>query len=40
MQLEDVRALVAEAKTGLVFLDPESRRPVAVPDKVRGLAAG
>jgi acyl-CoA thioesterase FadM len=33
-------AVVAEAKTGLVFLDPAHRRPVAVPDKVRELAVG
>lgn len=33
-------AVVAEAKTGLVFLDPVSRRPVAVPERVRGLAVG
>lgn len=33
-------AVVAEAKTGLVFLDPANRRPVAVPDKVRELAVG
>lgn len=33
-------ALVAEAKTGLVFLDPGTGRPVAVPEKVRGLAVG
>ena len=32
-------ALIAEAKTGLVFLNPETRRPVAVPDVVRQLAA-
>ncbi len=31
-------AIVAEAKTGLVFLDPESGRPIAVPDRVRALA--
>jgi len=31
-------ALVAEAKTGLVFLDPDSRRPRAVPDAIRVLA--
>lgn len=30
-------ALVAEAKTGIVFLDPASRRPIAVPEPVRGL---
>jgi acyl-CoA thioesterase FadM len=31
-------ALVAEAKTGLVFLDPASGRPIAVPDRIRELA--
>jgi acyl-CoA thioester hydrolase len=31
---------IAEAKTGLVFLDPSSRRPTAVPDAVRRLATG
>ena len=31
-------ALVAEAKTGLVFLDPASGRPIAVPDRIRALA--
>ena len=30
-------ALVAEAKTALVFLDPASRRPTAVPARVRAL---
>lgn len=30
--------LVAEAKTGLVFLDPTSRRPIAVPPSVLALA--
>lgn len=33
------RRLVAEAKTGLVFLDPATRRPTAVPRAVRDLAA-
>jgi acyl-CoA thioester hydrolase len=32
-------ALVVEAKTGLVFLDPASGRPVALPDAIRKLAA-
>ena len=31
--------LVAEARTGLVFLDPVSRRPTAVPAAVRAIAA-
>lgn len=31
--------LVAEAKTGLVFLDPESRRPTALPQRMRDLVA-
>ena len=31
-------AIVAEAKTGLVFLDPVSGRPIAVPERVRALA--
>ena len=31
-------AVVAEAKTGLVFLDPASGRPIAVPECVRALA--
>ncbi|MGE3174977.1 MAG: acyl-CoA thioesterase [Planctomycetota bacterium] len=31
--------LVAEAKTGLVFLDPETRRPIAVPPRVMALRA-
>jgi acyl-CoA thioesterase FadM len=31
--------LVAEAKTGLVFLDPATRRPTAVPDAIKQLAA-
>ena len=30
--------LVAEAKTGLVFLDQETRRPTAIPAAVRALA--
>ncbi len=30
-------ALVAEAKTGVVFLDPQTRRPTAVPEPVRAL---
>ena len=30
---DNVRA--AEAKTGLVFLDPDTRRPTAVPDSLR-----
>ena len=30
--------LIAEAKTGLVFLDPATRRPVEVPAAVRALA--
>jgi acyl-CoA thioesterase FadM len=29
--------LVAQAKTGVVFLDPQRRRPTAVPDAVRAL---
>jgi acyl-CoA thioesterase FadM len=32
--------LVAEAKTGLVFLDPASRRPIAVPAAVQALRDG
>lgn len=31
-------AVVAEAKTGLVFLDPASGRPITVPERVRALA--
>ncbi len=31
-------ALIAEAKTGIVFLDPATRRPSAVPERVVGLA--
>jgi acyl-CoA thioesterase FadM len=31
-------ALIAEAKTGLVFLAPTTGRPVAVPEQVRRLA--
>ncbi len=31
--------LIAEAKTGLVFLDPTTRRPTAVPAAVQALAA-
>lgn len=31
--------LVAEAKTGLVFLDPATRRPVTVPAAVQALRA-
>jgi acyl-CoA thioesterase FadM len=34
------RKLVVEAKTGIVFLDPSSRRPVAIPDAVRALGDG
>ena len=29
--------LVAEAKTGIVFLDPATRRPTAIPDAVRAV---
>lgn len=32
--------LIALAKTGLVFLDPQTRRPIAVPDPVRRLEVG
>ncbi len=35
-RLQDDR-VVAEAKTGLVFLDASSRRPTAVPDGIRAI---
>ena len=31
--------LVAEAKTGIVFLDPDSRRPVALPKSIAHLVS-
>jgi acyl-CoA thioesterase FadM len=38
-RLDDGR-LIAEAKTGMVFLDPATRRIVALPEAIRRLAPG